>query len=67
MQEKNPFFWFVVRAWNEKGDSRLIDFGSRNSFEEIEEVQRKYNIPDVCVGIDSVYDAHRVYKECIKR
>ena len=67
VQEKNPFFWFVVRAWNEKGDSRLIDFGSRNSFEEIEEVQRKYNIPDVCVGIDSGYDAQRVYKECIKR
>ena len=65
VQEKSPFFWFVVRAWDEKGNSRLVDFGHRDSYAELCEIQQKYEIPDVCVGIDSGYDPQSVYRECV--
>ena len=62
-----PFLWWVVREWNLKGDSHLINFGSMNSFKELEEVQKMYQIPDSQVFIDSGFNAQRVYEECLLR
>jgi|LSQX01.3.fsa_nt_gb DNA-directed RNA polymerase subunit RPC12/RpoP len=66
VQANAPFFWYVVRAWDDRGNSRLVDFGSCHTFEEIAGLQEKHEIPDVCVGIDCGYDMQRVYGECIK-
>lgn len=66
VQANAPFFWYVVRAWNNNGDSQLLDFGSYDHFEDIEKLQVKYSIPDICVGIDCGYDSQKVYGECVK-
>lgn len=63
-QQKAPYIWYVVRAWSPNGDSRLVDFGSLNTFEEFEEVQKKHDIPDTRVVVDSGYDSLFIYELC---
>jgi phage terminase large subunit GpA-like protein len=63
----SPFIWWVVRAWDVKGNSYLCDFGSTNDFKTLDEIQKKHTIPDTQVFIDSGYNAPRVYTECLMR
>ena len=62
-----PFLWYVVRAWNRKGDSYLLDFGNTNSFSTLDRIAEKFKIPPTQVFIDSGYDANRIYIECLSR
>ena len=62
-----PFLWYVVRAWNRKGDSYLLDFGNTNDFAKLDQLAEKYKIPPTQVFIDSGYDANRIYQECLNR
>lgn len=62
-----PYLWWVVRAWDRRGNSYLCDFGSANEFTKLDEIQKKHNIPNTQVFIDSGYTASRVYEECLKR
>lgn len=65
-QEVEPYFWFGVREFDRAGNSRRVDFGSCNSFEELRATQLKHGIPDHFVGIDSGYRATDVYRECLR-
>jgi len=67
-------FWWVVRAWDKKGVSYLIDFGSAISYEDLGEISRreykfegkKYDV--LKVMIDAGYTARRragVYEWCL--
>lgn len=58
-----PYFWFIVREWN--GDSRLLDFGPLDTWEEIRAKQLEHGIEDHHVGIDSGDDTDEVYKRCL--
>lgn len=60
-----PHLWWLVRAWNRRGDSYLVDFGSCNSFRQLQAAQKKHGIKDPFVFIDSGFDTQRIYKECI--
>jgi hypothetical protein len=59
-----PKLWFVVREW--LGNSRLIDYGALNSWEELREKQLEHKIPDNLVGIDSGDATDEVYKACLQ-
>ena len=57
---------FVYRQWTTDGKSRLINYGSFSSFDELRKFQIDNQIKDKCVWIDSGYRATEVYKNCLK-
>jgi len=59
-----PKFWFVVRAWNR--DSRLVDCGWMDDWDQVRAKQVEHGITDNHVGIDSGFSAEEVYDACLK-
>ncbi len=58
-------YWYVIRAFNQFGKSRLIMFGRAVSTLELENIRRAYNVPLVNSMIDSGHKASEVYKFCL--
>lgn len=65
-QARAPFFWFVVRAWDENGNSRAVDAGSLETWQDLRDKQLEHGVADTHVCIDSGYDAATVYAECLR-
>lgn len=60
-------FYLVVRAWSIDGSSRLLWHERVLTWEDIEEIQRKFAILDNLVFVDAGYNSYEVYKQCGKR
>lgn len=60
----SPKLPYVARAW--KDDSRLLEFGFLETFEELREAQQRLKIQDNHVCIDSGHDAQTVYDNCLR-
>ena len=60
-------FYLVVRAWSMNGSSRLLWHERVLTWEDIEEVQKRFRILDNLVFIDAGYNSFEVYKQCGKR
>lgn len=60
-------FYLVVRAWSPEGSSRLLWHERALTWEDIEEVQKRFNVLDNLVFIDAGYNSYEVYKQCGKR
>jgi len=57
-------------ALGKQGDSELIEFGSADSWEEIEEAQRRHHIANPDVKMDAAFgslDSGEVYAECFRK
>jgi len=78
-QETSPHFWYIVRAWETAeieidkrkkrlgtGHSRLIDFGSLDTWEQVRAKQQEHQISDNHVTIDSGHEASVVYEHCLR-
>ena len=52
-QRTDPFFYYTCRAWNSNGESRLVSYGTCNTWNEIEAVQKRNNVPDHFVFVDT--------------
>ena len=64
-QETEPHLYWVCRAWDQKtGNSRLIEHGSCNEFDQLAAVQKRLGVMDICVGIDCGYEPISVYNAC---
>jgi len=62
--------YYVVRAWHRNGnESRRLEFGIARTFDEIQTIQKKYNILNPMVHVDSGDGemTQVVYQECLKR
>lgn len=62
--------YYVIRAWNKNGnESRRLDFGVVLSFDQIEELRKKYNVPLPLVHVDSGdgVTSVEVYQNCLIR
>ncbi len=57
-------FYLVVRSWSAEGSSRLIWHEKVLTWEDIEEVQARFNILPNLVFIDAGYNSYEVYKQC---
>lgn len=57
-------FWYVVRSWTKTGESRLREFGKVSTWEELREIQRKFQVRDQSVLADSGYNGTAVYQKC---
>lgn len=53
-------FWFVVRAWNRDGESRLLHQGRASSWDELREIQTKLGVKDQYVFVDGGYEFRTV-------
>jgi len=60
-------FYLVVRAWSPEGSSRLLWHERALTWEDIEEVQKRFRVLDNLVFIDAGYNSYEVYKQCGKR
>lgn len=63
-QLTSPHFWYVARAWNK--DSRLLDFGHLDRWEEVRAKQLEHKVADNHVSIDSGHAAEEVYEACLR-
>jgi len=65
VQQREPFFWWVVRSWSKEGNSRLIACGHCDQWEQIAQVQLDHGVPDFDVMVDYAYDSTTVFRECL--
>jgi hypothetical protein len=57
-------FWYVVRAYDKLGNSRLIDEGKIANWDEVEARRKELNVEAEFVFIDSAYNTQEVYARC---
>ena len=60
-------FYLVVRAWSIDGSSRLLWHEKVLTWEDIEEIQKRFKILDNLVFVDAGYNSFEVYKHCGER
>ena len=60
-------FYLVVRAWSINGSSRLLWHEKVLTWEDIEEIQKRFKILDNLVFVDVGYNSFEVYKHCGER
>ena len=58
--------WVCVRSFAENGDSRLIDYQMVDSFEAIDAIRKKYDVPPHLLICDSGYSSYNVYQAAAK-
>lgn len=63
-QEKAPYFWYVIRAWNGIDSAHGIEFGSLMQWHEIDELQIKHGIDPIAVVIDARHNTAEVKQNC---
>ena len=56
----------MVRAWDTHGNSRTIDAGPLDTWQDIRDKQQAHGVEDRHVIIDSGFDAPTVYAECLR-
>lgn len=64
VDKQRDHFWAVIRAWCADGSSRKLYFGRIETFDQIEDLRRKYNINPKMVFVDAQYDTDLVYSFC---
>jgi phage terminase large subunit GpA-like protein len=52
--------WALYQLWPE-GEMRLIDYGKVPGFEDLRELQRRFDVQSHCVFLDTGYHASKVY------
>ena len=58
--------WYVVRTWDKTGESRLLEANKALTFTDIENIQKKHNIKNKAVFLDSAYRTEEV-KEALAK
>lgn len=66
-QRANSIKYYLIRAWSDKGDSRLLAHGYVTNWDEIEALRVRWKVPIANVGVDSGYSSEEVYGESVKR
>lgn len=57
-------YWYVIRAFGEFGQSRLIGYGKCNSTEELEKIRDNYGVKPQNSVLDTGYKATECYRFC---
>ena len=67
-QDTEPYFYYVVRAWNTQGESRLVAFGTANTWNELESIRDRNKVDHRFVFVDTGNGkkTESIYAECIK-
>lgn len=68
-QALSPRYWFLVQAWSQAGESRIVEVGHCETEEELEDVAKRHELvgnKSVQVAIDAGYDADHIWSLCAK-
>jgi hypothetical protein len=65
VQAVSPYFWFIVRAWDKAGNSRLIAAGHCDEWESLRRVQLDLAIENHHVLVDAGFRSSEVYERCL--
>ncbi len=57
-------FWYLIRDWQQGGDSVCVKWGKAFSFEELSEIEKANSVK--YVGLDSGFNTTDVYRECAR-
>ena len=67
VQETAPELWYLIREWDKKtSDSRLIAYGSCNTWTELEQIREQHKVKVFNTLVDSGYDTKDVYTNCAR-
>ena len=67
VQQTSPHFWYIIREWDKKtSDSRLITYGSTDTWNQLEDLRKKYMVSTQSTIVDSGYATQDVYTGCAK-
>jgi hypothetical protein len=67
VQESAPHMWYLIREWDMKSsDSRLITYGSCNTWVEINDIRIKNKVKEFNTLVDSGYATKDIYTICAK-
>jgi hypothetical protein len=58
-------YWWLVRAFNRFGGSRLIAYGKVNTFAELEEKRKEHGVKAVNAILDTGFKASECYRFCL--
>lgn len=58
--------WGVIRDWKKDGESKLVWAGQIQTWGEVVQLQRKYEVNNWDVFVDSGFDAAEVYIRCLE-
>jgi len=59
--------YYLIRAWHKNGtESRRLAFGVCRTWEEIDDIRKKWNVRNACVGVDTGWNTTTAYQVCIK-
>lgn len=58
------YFYWTVRGWSARGDSRLLSCGMAQTFDELLELRERWGVLPVFFFIDCGYDTPRVLRFC---
>ncbi len=66
MDVQQNSLWFTIRACDSEGNSKLLNCGQLLTFEEAEEMRKRYQVRGKCVLVDAQYRRDFVYQQCSK-
>jgi hypothetical protein len=74
VQQAWPYFWYVIRRWRKdaegRGDSVLVAQGHADTWDELDHIRQKHNVPNAGVIVDAGFgplEHAEVYRECVAR
>ncbi len=67
-QQTDPRFYYVIRAFANNGDSRMIAHGTCNTWKEVAAIRERHNVDFRYVGVDSGdgTNTEAIYSECVR-
>lgn len=59
-------YWWLIRAFGERGASRLVAYGRCNTYDELEQIRTQHNVPVKNAMIDHGYKGTEVARWCAR-
>lgn len=66
-QALSPQFWYVVRAWGQNGESRLVECGHCETKQEVEDIAERHGLigtKSMQVGVDAGWESDDTWAWC---
>lgn len=57
-------YWHTIYAIDSEGNFHLLSEGLLSDIQQLESVQKRFNVPDFCVALDSGFNTTEVRKVC---
>jgi phage terminase large subunit GpA-like protein len=66
VQKEAQIFKYVLRQWLPEGESRMLDYGTMESFDQVRAYQLEHKVKDRRTWIDTGHRTTHVYAACLR-